>query len=1476
VTRMPVRRLALRVAGGLVIGALATGLRAEPVVTAISPRTFLPGQRAAIALIGQELAEGVGGVAVGWAAPLHVGSIPIEKAEATEAVGVIEPPAGYVGPAWIWPVTASGPAEAPLAAFVDDLPAAAEAAGNASRETAQEIVLPVCIDGTIAERQADYYRFEASAGQRVAVEVLTRQIGSSMDPVVRLLDAEGRVLATVDDSAGGAECRFSHAFAVGGAYLLEVRHSAHVNAAAYHLRVGDFPIVSHAMPLAVQRGTRAMVAFGGVDGPAVPPGELSASAAGGERGLVVSGRLPGGRSSAWARVLVEDAPQVAERAVTGPLELPVGVSGRLDKPGERDVYRLAGAKGAQVRIASRARSLGCATAPRMRLLDAAGKLVAETAVSESDEPEFVATLPADGQYALEIDDLARRGGVDFGYHVAVELAAGAAVALKPDSGVRDVFAVEPAQGCAAIDVAVTRKGYDGELAVSLADPAAGLRIVNPVIPEKANEARIYLAADATWGERSLALVRLVARAGATGPRVPVTTAALRRAKQPWIAFPPPAADGIVFLAGVRGGSPRFELAPASPVELSRSADTHAIVLSVKRLDPNFTGPVTIGGQLLPAGFSVASTCKEDVCEITLSGRALPGSEPTTFRLLAASEIGVRQAVVEIELPVTWTDAASAAAAPAAVAADALPDASAAPAVADGLEPTGPRHGALRVHPPQVLLDGSKDRQRIAVTTVDDAGFSRDWTGAARLRLAAEGVAVVRGTTLFPAGDGATELVVEAGGMRQVVPVVVRNVAVVRPTQFENELMAVLSKQTCSSGACHGSPGGKGGFRLSLRAFDSAFDELTLLREEFGRRVNPLDPDASLLLRKPLMKTLHGGGKQLSRDDEAYAVIRTWIAEGARPDPPNTPRCVRLEVSPAGRQVQRLGEGGRQLLATAHYADGSRRDVSHLVAFESSSVAVASVDPQGRVAPRARGETVILVRYLEHIELAPLLFIEDVPGFAWEDPPENNYVDRLVNEKLRELRYPPSGLCTDAEFVRRVHLDVVGLLPTAAETQAFLADGAPDKRAKLIDRLLERDEYSRFWALKWGDLLRMTQKLAGDEGVFKYHRWLEDSFRCNKPHDQFVRELLLAAGSSYGNPPANFYRTTADMNETVETVSQLFLGVRLQCAKCHNHPFDRWSQDNYYGLGAFFDRVRKQGTLVPGESFIFVASSGETKQPRTGRTMKPWLPQAGEIDAAPDADRREAFADWLLAPGNPYFARVEANRIWSQFFARGIVHPVDDFRDSNPASNRPLLDALAREFAESGFDRKRLMRTILGSRTYQASSSASPLNKEDGLYFSHQLPRLLTAEQLLDAIAQVTGIEHEFANLPAGTRATQLPAPDVAPTDFLKTFGQPARGAACSCERTDDSNLGMAIELFNGKLVHDRLVDANNRFRRALAVGRPPEETIAELYLAAFSRPPSAEELAAAIERTNAAHDPATAIEDVCWALLNSDEFVFQH
>jgi len=664
--------------------------------------------------------------------------------------------------------------------------------------------------------------------------------------------------------------------------------------------------------------------------------------------------------------------------------------------------------------------------------------------------------------------------------------------------------------------------------------------------------------------------------------------------------------------------------------------------------------------------------------------------------------------------------------------------------------------------------------------------------------------------------------------------------------------------------------------MSLRAFDPTVDKLTLIREDLGRRTNPLNPDESLLLNKPLMKVPHGGGMKLKKSDPAFALLHQWIAEGCQPDKADVPRCVKIEVSPPTGRVLKRPAHTQQLCVLAHFADGTIRDITETAVYTSSDSMVAEVNEQGLVVGHDRGEAAIIIRYLEHVESCFLTFVKDIEGFAWSNPPSANYIDDHVYAKLQQLKYLPSGLCSDEEFLRRVHLDVIGQLPTLEETQSFLADGAPDKRAKLIDRLLDRPEHSKFFALKWGDLLRLTTTQIGGPGAFKYHRWVQRSFETNKPYDQFARELLAATGSTLDNPAANFYRTATDTQDCVESISQIFLGARLQCAKCHNHPFERWTQDNYYGMAAFFNRVQRKKSPRADEMFIFMTGAGEVTQPRTGKQMKPWLPGQGDIDPPASGDRRDPFVTWLTSKDNKLFAKVEANRLWSFVLGRGIVDPPDDFRDSNPPSNAALLDTLAKDFAEHNYDRKHVLRTILNSRTYQVDFRANDFNKDDVKYFSHYQPRLLSAEQLLDAICAMTALPEAFAGLPAGTKATELPTPDIAKHEFLKIFGQPERQTVCACERASDSNLGMAIQFFNGPLIYGKLRDVNNRFRKAMAAGKPNEEIITELYLAAVCRKPTPKELEASLAHIAAKGDQVIALEDIGWAILNTNEFLFQH
>jgi hypothetical protein len=614
---------------------------------------------------------------------------------------------------------------------------------------------------------------------------------------------------------------------------------------------------------------------------------------------------------------------------------------------------------------------------------------------------------------------------------------------------------------------------------------------------------------------------------------------------------------------------------------------------------------------------------------------------------------------------------------------------------------------------------------------------------------------------------------------------------------------------------------------------------------------------------------------LRTTDYPYEVLRQWIAEGCRVDEPGGTRCVQLELLPASGRVLKLPHSKQQLVARAHFDDGTVRDVTRLTKFNSSDEHVATLSSDGLMIGHHRGQVAVMARYLDQVVSCQFTIVEDINGFQWPDPPANNYVDELVYEKLRQLQYVPAGVCSDSDFVRRVYLDVIGILPTIAEQDAFLAGTSPDRRQRLIDSLLTRPEYAQFWALKWADLLRLQKAEVSETGVHKFHNWLVDAVATNKPLDHFARELLTAQGSTYDYPAANYYRACDEPIKAAETTAQLFLGSRIQCAKCHNHPFENWTQDNFYGLTAFFNRVaRKPGRRLE-EEIIYVARDGEVQQPRTGQMMKPWLPGKGDVTDPTLRDRRTVFAEWLTQPENPIFARVAVNRIWAEVMGQGIVEPVDDFRQSNPPAIPALLDKLAADFVAHKYDQKHVLRTILNSRIYQLDSQASELNRDDTRFFSHAKMRMLSAEQLLDAICQVTEIKETFPGLPPDTRATEIPSPDF-DHEFLDAFGRPSRNTACECERVSQSTLAQVVELFNGPLVRKKLTDPQNRFRRLLAEGRPANEVVDELYRTAVCRKPTDVELKSALDYVATKQNAADGLEDVCWVLLNTDEFLMQH
>jgi hypothetical protein len=790
--------------------------------------------------------------------------------------------------------------------------------------------------------------------------------------------------------------------------------------------------------------------------------------------------------------------------------------------------------------------------------------------------------------------------------------------------------------------------------------------------------------------------------------------------------------------------------------------------------------------------------------------------------------------------------------------------------------------ALVVQPAAVALRGPRAVQQLVVTGKYADGSQRDLTALCEISCDANIAAVGEYGFITPKKNGATSLVVRAGGQTINAPLTVTDFDKPQPVSFRNEVIAALNVGGCNAGACHGTPSGKNGFKLSLRGFDPDADFAQLTRDVLGRRTDRQTPDASLMLQKALGRVPHEGNQRYPANSLPARAIRSWLAEGLREDAADVPSVKSIQIVP-GPRVLTAPARFQQLAVLGSFSDGSIRDVTRLTVFSSSDPSVAEVNANGLVEFRSAGEVAILCRYLMSLETVRLTYLEPKQGFSWTNPPEQNYIDKFVFAKLKMLSLPPSELCTDDEFVRRAYLDVCGVLPTPAEVKAFLAGTDKDKRAKLIDALLERPEYADFWTLKWSDVLRSNRKAVGVKGVYVFQQWLRGHIDKNTGLDAVVRELLTASGSTYANPPANYYRIARDPQNLAETTAQLFFGVRLQCSKCHNHPFERWTQDDYYSFAAFFARVKQKKDALepgpnpqtPGAEVIYADRAGEVVQPRTNKTMAPKFMGGATPTIPPGQDRRIALADWLTSGNNPFFAKSVANRIWFHLNGKGIVDPVDDFRDSNPSANDELLDALAKDLVAHKYDVRHLIRTIMNSRTYQLSAQANSFNKDDSKYFSHAVTKLLTAEQLLDAICAVTESPEKFNGMPLGTRAVQLPDGD-GNHPFLKTFGQPARELACECEREGDSNLAQALQLINGPTLNDKLRSPKSRLSRLLAAKTPDAEILNELYLATLSRLPSSEDSRAALDHVFKSEDKRKAWEDVQWALLNAKEFLFRH
>ena len=700
----------------------------------------------------------------------------------------------------------------------------------------------------------------------------------------------------------------------------------------------------------------------------------------------------------------------------------------------------------------------------------------------------------------------------------------------------------------------------------------------------------------------------------------------------------------------------------------------------------------------------------------------------------------------------------------------------------------------------------------------------------------------------------------------------------RQTNFIRDIMPVLNRTGCTGGPCHGSAKGKNGFKLSLRGYDPEFDYRALLFEVSGRRFNRAAPAESLMLSKPAMQIPHEGGLRFEVDSDYYKTIYKWISEGAPYGDPALDAVAELSVEPAEIFMEKPG-GDLALKVTAKYGDGSTRDVSSEAVIESNSTSTAKINDDGSVHGERIGEAAVLVRYEGKFATVPVTILNPEPGFEWRRLAQRNYIDKHIDAKLKRLKIQPAPEASDEVFVRRIYIDLTGIPPTPEQTRAFLEDRAASrtKRERLIDRLIGSREFVDHWALKWGDLLQSNRKHLGEKGTWAFRQWIRDAIASNQPYDDFTREILTSVGSTFQSPASNYFRVNDDPKIAMETTTQLFLGVRMVCAQCHDHPFEKWTQNQYYQLAAFFAAVGMKPGFDADEQIVYLKrDDNDIKHPKTNKVVDAeyLIASAGLPPITDFRDRREALADWLTSAKNPFFAKAIVNRVWSYFLGRGIIEPVDDIRGSNPPINPDLLDALEQDFIASGFDLQHLMRTIVSSRTYQTGIETNKWNETDEVNFSRFAPRRLPAESLLDAITVATGSRPNFPEVPEDFTAQQLPDPHVGKGGFLDMFGRPDRESSCECERRNDLSLPQAMNLVNGPTLAEAIADPEGRVAEAILAGKSDRELVEELYLAALSRFPTGIEMDRALTYIRSDSGRAAQTQDLLWALINSNAFLF--
>ncbi len=798
--------------------------------------------------------------------------------------------------------------------------------------------------------------------------------------------------------------------------------------------------------------------------------------------------------------------------------------------------------------------------------------------------------------------------------------------------------------------------------------------------------------------------------------------------------------------------------------------------------------------------------------------------------------------------------------------------------------------ALVAFPARLSLRGSDDAKQVLITAELNAGRMQDLTGDVKYEVADPRIARVTSTgRVLPKGNGSTQITAHYGERKASFAIAVESVDENLPINFGNQIVPIFTKLGCNSGGCHGKLSGQNGFRLSLLGFEPDLDYTTLVKESRGRRLFLAAPEQSLLLRKASGQLSHGGGKRMEPDSDEYKLIRRWIASGLPYGNESDPVVTKLEVVPPARVLSRQNK--QQFIVYAHYSDGSMEDVTRRAQYDTNDPEVAIVEPTGLVRSlNLSGEAAIMARYLgqvNSIRVTVPLGVK-IPDYRFE---AKSVVDQATQKKWQLLGIVPSELCTDEQFIRRVSIDITGTLPTPAEVEAFLGDPSADRRDKLVDRLLAKPEYAYFFANKWADILRVkrgNQQPGRAYGTFAFHDWLVDAIAADRPYDQFVREILSAVGDEACCPPTVWYKDLQTADQFVDNASQVFLGTRMQCAQCHHHPYEKWSQDDYWGLAAFFGRLAVKNVPIAGRSnqnqqnqkrVLSVKATGSVTNKKSGKSavMKPL--DGEPVTVGPEDDPRLALVDWMVDPHNPFFARAVVNRYWGHFLGRGIVDPIDDMRVTNPPSNAELLDALAKDLADHRFSLKHLIGTICKSRTYQLSSTPNEFNKNDKQAYSRYYAKRLQAEVLFDAVCQVTDSPPSFPGLPqdihAPKRAIMLPDESFA-SYFLDVFGRPQRLSACECERVTEPNLAQALHLLNSEEVQNKISRGGGRAELfAKDDKRSDEEKITELFEWCFTRKPTEKHLQLALEHIQRhGKDKKRAYEDILWALVNTKEFIF--